>query len=204
MTNNVIDRICANSNTGISNAFRARSYMAEMYLDCMELTEGDDTQHNLLLEFFDQFIISIVVGMLENVQGTMAIKNEMFEKILAELGIPSNIPLPLVLVGHEVDEDEIQLLYSLANDWRGTNFWKIYMAGVGRATEKCVVSVSNDAGEPNQCNLYANQLGLDLIGLARDFVLSVEGILRDEFSEEHIDDLGDNYISAVISKLMGA
>lgn len=212
----VVDRYCEKCGKNITNAHRAKGYIAQMYLDCMELTEGSTGNRNtgvLLLDLFDDFILSVMVGMMENVERTLAERNEMFETVLAELGLESRVPLPLILVGHEVDEEDVQILYSLANDWRGANFWKLYMSQVSQASEDCSGNSllktaaaqnagSNSGGSGNACSAYANQLGFELIGVCRDFAFAVEDILKDNFPQVDFDDLADNYISGVIAHIM--
>ncbi|MDD7348041.1 MAG: hypothetical protein PUG43_05930 [Clostridiales bacterium] len=211
MAMTVVDRYCEKCKKIMTNAHRAKGYIAQMYLDCMELTEGSQGCGALLLDLFDDFILSVIVGMMENVDRSLAERNEMFETVLAELGLESRVPLPLILVGHEVDEEDVQILYSLANDWRGANFWKFYMAEVNQAAERCSndnltegcdsVPVS-DNGAGNACSVYANQLGFELIGMCRDFAFAIEDILREDFPESNFDDLADNYISGVIAHIM--
>ena len=209
----VVDRYCEKCGKVLTNAHRAKGYIAQMYLDCMELTEGSQDGGALLLDLFDDFILSVMVGMMENVNKTLAERNEMFETVLAELGLESRVPLPLILVGHEVDEEDVQILYSLANDWRGANFWKLYMAEVNQASERCSneslstlqetgLGKVDDENQGNACSVYTNQLGFELIGMCRDFAFSIEDILKENFPDANFDDLADNYISGVIAHIM--
>lgn len=198
----VVDRICKRCNKNITSTHKAKAYIAEMYLNCMEITEGRTDKNPILLDLFDDFVISVIVGMMENIDDSLAKRNEMFETVLSEIGFESNIPLPLILVGHEVDEEDVQILYSMANDWRGTNFWKLYMAAVNQASEKCSDLSKDDLGEDENCSLYANRLGFEFIDLSRDFAFAIEGILKEKFPEESFEDVSDNYISNVIAKLM--
>lgn len=198
----VVDRICKKCNKNITNTHKTKACIAEMYLNCMEITEGRTDKNPILLDLFNDFVISIIVGIMENIDDSLAKRNEMFETVLSEIGFESNVPLPLILVGHEVEEEDVQILYSMANDWRGTNFWRLYMEAVNQASENCTDFSEGDAEENEACSLYANRLGFEFIDLSRDFAFEIEGILKDKFPAESFDDVADNYISDVISKLM--
>ena len=140
MTLTVVDKFCKKFNRNITSTHKAKAYISEMYLNCVEMTEGRADKNAILLDLFNNFIVSIIVGMMENIDDSLAKRNEMFETVLSQIGFESKVPLPLILVGHEVDEEDVQILYSMANDWRGTNFWKLYMAAVQQVSEKCVDS----------------------------------------------------------------
>lgn len=198
----VVDRICKKCNKNITSTHKTKACIAEMYLNCMEITEGRTDKNPILLDLFNDFVISIIVGIMENIDESLAKRNEMFETVLSEIGFESNVPLPLILVGHEVEEEDVQILYSMANDWRGTNFWRLYMEAVNKASENCTDFSKGDSEENEACSLYANRLGFEFIDLSRDFAFEIEGILKDKFPAESFDDVADNYISNVISKLM--
>lgn len=198
----VVDKFCKKFNRNITSTHKAKAYISEMYLNCVEMTEGRADKNAILLDLFNDFIVSIIVGMMENIDDSLAKRNEMFETVLSQIGFESKVPLPLILVGHEVDEEDVQILYSMANDWRGANFWKLYMAAVQQVSEKCVDSSKNDSEGTNNCSLYANRLGFEFIDLSRHFAFEIEGVLKDYFPEEPFDDIADNYISNVIARLM--
>lgn len=198
----VVDKFCKRYNRNITSTHKAKACIAEMYLNCVEITEGRTDKNAILLDMFNDFIISIIVGMMENIDYSLAMRNEMFETVLSQIGCESKVPLPLILVGHEVDEEDVQILYSMANDWRGTNFWKLYMAAVNQASEKCIDLSKNDSEDTEDCSLYANRLGFEFIDLSRNFAFEIEYILKDYFPKESFDDIADNYISNVIARLM--
>lgn len=198
----IVDKICKKCNQNITSTHKAKAYIAEMYLNCMEITEGRTDKNAILLDLFYDFVISIIVGMMENIDDTLAKRNEMFETVLSEIGFESKVPLPLILVGHEVDEEDVQILYSMANDWRGTNFWKLYLSAINKASENCVDVSEDDSKSGKECSLYANRLGFEFIDLSRNFAFEIEGVLKDYFPEDSIEDVADNYMSNVISKLM--
>ena len=198
----VVDKVCKRCNKDITSTHKSKAYIAEMYLNCMEITEGRNNRNPILLDLFNDFVISIIVGMMENIDDSLAKRNEMFETVLSEIGFESNVPLPLILVGHEVEEEDVQILYSMANDWRGTNFWKLYLEAVSQASKNCT-DVSNDDSEENEpCSLYANRLGFEFIDLSRNLVFAIEGILNEKFPAKSFGDVADRYMSNVISKLM--
>ena len=90
----------------------------------------------------------------------------------------------------------------MANDWRGTNFWKLYLEAVSQASKNCT-DISNDDSEENEtCSLYANRLGFEFIDLSRNLVFAIEGILNEKFHAKSFGDVADRYMSNVISKLM--
>lgn len=202
MTLTVVDKFCKKFNRNITSTHKAKAYISEMYLNCVEMTEGRADKNAILLDLFNDFIVSIIVGMMENIDDSLAKRNEMFETVLSQIGFESKVPLPLILVGHEVDEEDVQILYSMANDWRGTNFWKLYMAAVNQASEKCIDLSKNDSEETKDCSIYANRLGFEFIDLSRNFAFEIEDVLKEYFPEDSIEDVADNYISNVIAKLM--
>lgn len=198
----VVDKFCKRCNRNITSTHKAKACIAEMYLNCVEITEGRTVKNAILLDLFNDFIISIIVGMMEDIDYSLAKRNEMFETVLSQIGFESKVPLPLILVGHEVDEEDVQILYSMANDWRGTNFWKLYMAAVNQASEECIDLSKNDSEETKDCSIYANRLGFEFIDLSRNFAFEIEDVLKEYFPEDSIEDVADNYISNVIAKLM--
>lgn len=198
----VVDRFCKKCNQNITCTHKAKAYIAEMYLNCMEITEGRANKNPILLDLFNDFVISMIVGMMENIDDSLAKRNEMFETVLSEIGFESKVPLPLILVGHEVDEEEVQILYSMANDWRGANFWKLYLSAINKVSEVCDDGAKDASKSGEECSLYANCLGFEFMDLSRNFVFEIEGILRDLFPKESFGDVADRYMSNVISKLM--
>lgn len=159
-----------------------QSALEAMRENCQTVRSLTSSEEDLLLDFFDYFIVAIYVGMLQKLQLGAAERTRLLQFLLDHTPVACQDDAAQVYTNITADVNARLVYYGLANDWDDPNFWAIHLIG------------ANKAG--------CDDLSVEFLDHAGDFVHGIEHLLCRNFPEYDFDGLAQTYHAEVIGKMM--
>ena len=159
-----------------------QSSLEAMRENCRTVRSLTSSEEDLLLDFFDYFIIAIYVGMLQRLSLGASERTRMLQFLLDHTPVECPDDAPQIYANINADSNAYLAYYGLANDWDGPNFWAIHLIGATKAG--------------------CDHLSAEFVDHAGDFLRGTERLLRRNFPEYNFDGLAQAYHTEVIGKMM--
>ncbi len=159
-----------------------QSALEAMRENCRTVRSLTSSEEDLLLDFFDYFIIAIYVGLLQKLTPEASERTGMLQFLLDHTPVECSDDASQIYANINADANAYLAYYGLANDWDGPNFWAIHLIGATKSG--------------------CDYLSAEFINHAGDFLRSTERILRRSFPEYNFEGLAQAYHTEVIRAMM--
>lgn len=159
-----------------------QSALDAMRENCRTVRSLTSDEEDILLDFFDYFVVAIYVGMLQKLSLEASERIRMLQFLLDHTSVVYPDDAPQIYANIDTDANAYLAYYGLANDWNGPNFWAIHLIGATKAGR--------------------DDLSAEFVDRAGDFLRGTERLLRRNFPEYDFDGLAQVYHTEVIRKMM--
>ena len=159
-----------------------QSALDAMRENCRTVRSLTSSEEDLLLDFFDYFIVAIYVGMLQKLPLGELERTRMLQFLIDHTPVACPDDAPQIYANIDADANAYLAYCGLANDWDGPNFWAIHLIGATKAG--------------------CDHLSAEFVDYAGDFLRGTERLLRRNFPEYNFDGLAQAYHTEVIGKMM--
>lgn len=159
----------------------ADCFLEKMRRNCEYVVDKGTEEDKIVVELFDYFAISMVIGFLEHARVGQNRRKAILQFVMDSLVLSCDETASEIYEGMQVSPGMKQVFYEFANEWREANFWKIHQIASSRSN--------------------IPEATIEFTESAINYLKAVERLIQIQFPNINVCGQADSYMKNVVRKM---